>query len=98
MTENTARDLVARIKAEDPEPENPFDEFKHSPFEFRWIRKGGFGEPVDYTYEKRYLAKVVQARTTGSGGTRAARRASLSAMTFTCPECDTEHSILTACS
>lgn len=95
----TTADLVARIKAEtDALPQEAIEEYRSTPFEFRWAWTGKPGDS-DYTYQKKYTAPVVQARKSGSaaGGTRAVRRQAISAMTFQCPSCDREHSVLEAC-
>lgn len=94
------QELVARIKAETERlPQTAIEEFRHTPFEFRWAWEGKPGDS-DYTYQKKYIKPVVQARSTGKsapGGARAVRRQSLSAMTFHCPTCSTEHSVLESC-
>lgn len=94
----SARDLVAKIKAETTAlPISAIEEYRETPFEFRWCWEGRPGEG-DLLYQKKYTPKVIGARDakSGRGGGTAAPKG-LAGMALPCPLCSSSHSPLNPC-
>jgi hypothetical protein len=98
----SASDLITSVTSSDPLPMTAFEEHRHRPFEFTWVRVGEPGN-YDYEYRKRYTDSVVAARTTSParrGGARTPSSCTASAllsMAFACSDCGTSHSPAQGC-